>query len=144
MATKNNPGAFDCYANAAPDEPMFVLLGRDPMAGRLVRTWAAFREAHGEDPAKVAEARRCAAALDDWARGLGKVPTGTMADIDWSKIDESTCHCLCGAVFRTRAKYSMAANGLITETPCPTCGDAQSLFKVSSDPETMTLRGSLK
>lgn len=29
MGTKNNPGEFDCYANAAPDEPMFILLGRD-------------------------------------------------------------------------------------------------------------------
>lgn len=29
MGTKNNPGAFDCYANAEPDEPMFVLLARD-------------------------------------------------------------------------------------------------------------------
>lgn len=32
MGTKNNPGAFDCYANAEPDEPMFVLLGRDKHA----------------------------------------------------------------------------------------------------------------
>jgi len=28
MATKKNPGEFDCYANAGPDEPMFVLLAR--------------------------------------------------------------------------------------------------------------------
>lgn len=75
MATKNNPGAFDCYANAAPDEPMFVLLGRDPMAGMLVRMWASFREATGEDAEKVAEARRVAKQLDDWTRRLGKVPT---------------------------------------------------------------------
>ena len=26
MGTKNNPGKFDCYANAKPDEPLFVLL----------------------------------------------------------------------------------------------------------------------
>ena len=32
MATKNNPGKFDCYTNAEPDEPMFILLGRDPVA----------------------------------------------------------------------------------------------------------------
>lgn len=37
MGTKNNPGTFDCYANAAPDEPMFVLLGRDKHAPLLVR-----------------------------------------------------------------------------------------------------------
>jgi hypothetical protein len=28
MGTKNVPGKFDCYANALPDEPTFVLLGR--------------------------------------------------------------------------------------------------------------------
>ena len=74
MATKNNPGKFDCYENAKPDEPMFVLLGRDPMAGYLVREWADWREATGEDPAKLAEARACADALDAWARSLGKEP----------------------------------------------------------------------
>ena len=26
---KENPGRFDCYANALPDEPMFVLLARE-------------------------------------------------------------------------------------------------------------------
>lgn len=29
MGTKNQPGSFDCYANAKGDEPLFVLLGRD-------------------------------------------------------------------------------------------------------------------
>ena len=35
MGTKNNPGKFDCYEHAKPDEPMFVLLGRDLEALRL-------------------------------------------------------------------------------------------------------------
>lgn len=43
MGTKTNPGKFDCYAKAEPDEPVFVLLGRDPSAGPLVRLWAAIR-----------------------------------------------------------------------------------------------------
>lgn len=60
MGTKNNPGAYDCYANAEPDEPMFVLLGRDRDAPLLVDMWARKSEARGEDPAKVAEARKCA------------------------------------------------------------------------------------
>lgn len=30
MGTKSNPTQFDCYANALPDEPMFILLARDP------------------------------------------------------------------------------------------------------------------
>jgi hypothetical protein len=72
MGTKNNPGKFDCHANAHPDEPMFILLGRDPMAATLVRAWAEMREDAGEDPAKVAEARACADAMDAWAANLGK------------------------------------------------------------------------
>lgn len=63
MATKENPGAFDCYANAEPNEPMFVLLGRDKHAPALVEAWAMQRENAGEDPAKVAEARECARSM---------------------------------------------------------------------------------
>jgi hypothetical protein len=76
MATKNNPGRFDCYENAHPDEPMFVLLGRDPMAGSLVLEWVGMRRARGEDPEKLEEATVCAAAMDAWARKLGKWPVG--------------------------------------------------------------------
>lgn len=43
MATKSNPGPYDCYANAEPDEPLFVLLARDPTADCLVRVWRALR-----------------------------------------------------------------------------------------------------
>lgn len=74
MSTKNKPGRFDCYANAKPDEPMFILLGRDPLAGALVRMWAAIRERMMGDPAQIAEARQCAAELDEWALALGKEP----------------------------------------------------------------------
>lgn len=76
MATKNNPGKFDCYANAEPDEPMFVLLGRDRHAGLLVRVWALIRHAEGEDEEKIDEALECATAMDVYARRLGKDPTG--------------------------------------------------------------------
>ena len=53
MATKNNPGQFDCYENAAPDEPMFILLARDPVAPALVEAWRALR-AGNFDRAKLA------------------------------------------------------------------------------------------
>lgn len=67
MGTKNNPGAFDCYANAHPDEPMFILLGRDKHAPMLVWLWATLRELDSEDPVKVAEARQCVADMMTWA-----------------------------------------------------------------------------
>ena len=68
MGTKNNPGQFDCYANAEPDEPMFVLLGRDKHAPLLVRLWADLRRMEGEDPEKVAEAIRCVNLMDTFRR----------------------------------------------------------------------------
>jgi hypothetical protein len=73
MATKNNPGEFDCYANALPDEPMFVLLARDKTFSGLVAEWARERRAsilRGQHPdadiAKVQEAEACALAGERW------------------------------------------------------------------------------
>lgn len=43
MGTKQHPGSFDCLAAALPDEPMFVLLARDPLAGFLVSIWSKVR-----------------------------------------------------------------------------------------------------
>lgn len=40
----------DCLAKRRPDEPMFILLGRDPDAHNIVRTWAERRLAAGGDP----------------------------------------------------------------------------------------------
>lgn len=44
MGTKNNPGKFDCYAKAEDDEPIFVLLARDPFAPILISLWIELRE----------------------------------------------------------------------------------------------------
>jgi hypothetical protein len=48
MATKNNPGKFDYYERAGPDEQMFVLLDRDPIAPFLVSIWASVRMGDAE------------------------------------------------------------------------------------------------
>lgn len=73
MGTKANPGEFDGYGRALPDEPMFTLLARDPRAASLVDAWAkwcvdAINE--GERPdidvAKADDARRIAQAMRDW------------------------------------------------------------------------------
>lgn len=69
MGTKLKPGKFDCYNNAEPDEPMFVLLGRDPLAPLLVELWADVRAnlvtAEGEEE-KLTEARACAKSMRNW------------------------------------------------------------------------------
>lgn len=74
MGTKNNPGRFDCYANAELDEPMFILLGRDPTASIIVAAWCDLRTAlgHPEDFRKIEDAAECADALRAWANKLGK------------------------------------------------------------------------
>jgi hypothetical protein len=73
MGSKNNPGKFDCYANAMPDEPMFILLARDPFAPELVVAWADQRHTdivngrRGEtDIPMIEEALACARAMADW------------------------------------------------------------------------------
>lgn len=75
MGTKNNPGDFDCYGNADPDEPMFILLARDASAADLVDGWADRRQqeiALGNKPASdepmVKEARDCARSMRDWRK----------------------------------------------------------------------------
>lgn len=83
MGTKNDPGKFDCYASAAPDEPLFTLLARDNLAPGLVRLWAQIRESdvYGAigtfnqlvqnapfttASEKAAEARACADDMETW------------------------------------------------------------------------------
>lgn len=73
MGTKNNPGTFDCYANALPDEPLFVLLARDPDFARLVMKWSLRRGADiacglrpETDWQMVIEAQTAASAGQKW------------------------------------------------------------------------------
>lgn len=73
MGTKNEPSEFDCYANAEPDEPLFVFLARDASAPTLVRQWAQLRRlavfdgrAPETDIAQAQEAYACADAMEAW------------------------------------------------------------------------------
>ena len=73
MGTKLNPGQFDCFANAEPDEPYFVLLARDLDAPSLVRRWADTRlgaiklgSKPKSDMPMVQEALDCADAMVRW------------------------------------------------------------------------------
>jgi hypothetical protein len=43
MSTKTNPGKFDCYANAGPNEQLFTLREHDPLAPFLISIWASIR-----------------------------------------------------------------------------------------------------
>lgn len=76
MGTKNNPGEYDCYENAEPDEPMFVLLARDESAPERVREWAGRRLIKELKTGifrvdvlrKVDEALKCADAMEQWRK----------------------------------------------------------------------------
>lgn len=70
MGTKTDPGPYDCYAAAEPDEPMFVLLARDPVAPILVELWAKMHAELGYDTklSKIHEAEFVAEAMRAWSR----------------------------------------------------------------------------
>lgn len=75
MSSKLKPGKFDCYANALPDEEMFVILARDPDFYRLVSEWAQRRIQDIQcglrpesDWPMVIEAQSCAVNGADWRR----------------------------------------------------------------------------
>ena len=74
MGTKNNPGNYDCYAKLEPNEPYFLLRGKDPVGWLLVNLWASIRKhlaPHGEIPpeylAKLNEAKICGDAMKAYA-----------------------------------------------------------------------------
>jgi hypothetical protein len=77
MSTKNNPGNFDCYAAALPDEPMFILLARDRVAPIIILEWVEFRRRNAqanhahltlEEETQLNEAAACAAEMINWRK----------------------------------------------------------------------------
>jgi len=81
MGTKNNPGKFDCYNKLEPDEPHFVVMGRDAVGWVAVLMWIGSRlematvqatPMSQEEIDKLLEARDCARAMYDWAKARGK------------------------------------------------------------------------
>jgi hypothetical protein len=65
---------WECLVNRRPDEPMFVVLGRDPDGAHIVHEWADRREAAGGDPEHVAQARAVARAMRDYAADPKNAP----------------------------------------------------------------------
>jgi hypothetical protein len=66
MGLKKEELEEGCFAHAADDEPMFVLLGRDKLAPELVRRWADRAEKFGARPEKVAKARETADRMENY------------------------------------------------------------------------------
>lgn len=98
MATKNNPGEFDCYSKAERDEPMFVLLGRDPCAALVVRVWIALRRFMGQpgQRAQLIEAEACARSMEQWAMQKSKGSAMLQAGAALCVRSTDACHLLMG------------------------------------------------
>lgn len=73
MGTKLNPGKVDYYEKAEPDEPMFVLLARDPLAPILVDLWAELRAHAVGNPSRVGKAHDCADAMREWRHSRSRL-----------------------------------------------------------------------
>ena len=82
--SKLNPGKDDCYTEALPDEPIFVLLARDDSAPELVEAWATRRLSDitkcvrpPEDREKVTRAVALATKMRHWREeryGAWRIP----------------------------------------------------------------------
>lgn len=60
-----------CINKAAPDEPVFVLRGKDLCSAFAVRQWANVAEAGGHhEPEKIAAARAWADRMEAYARSV--------------------------------------------------------------------------
>jgi hypothetical protein len=73
--------ADPCLAKRRPGEPMFTLLGRDPVAASLIRLWAAARErlvTKPTPPDRIADARAIAAAAFGWCTSEGHGPVDVL------------------------------------------------------------------
>ena len=65
-------------------------------------------------------------------------------EIDWAPLqqyEESTCYCNCGKVFGSHAKGVSTGAGfsVVSQRPCPSCGQNDDLRRVSSPPEKWTV-----
>lgn len=72
MGTKRKPGKFDCYIKAQDDEPMFILLGRDPVAWAVLEYWIELRTIFAHElkqmPEQLIEAMSLVKDMKKWAR----------------------------------------------------------------------------
>lgn len=66
--------ANSCLNKAAPDEPVFVLRAKDPLAGMTVRHWATMATGTHE-PEKLKEALELAQRMEAWrAQNVHEAP----------------------------------------------------------------------
>jgi hypothetical protein len=75
----------DCLDKREQGEPMFIILGRDPDGGHIVRTWAERRRAAGDEEHAL-RADVVADAMDIW-RDQGHVARTSPAPEEYPKVE---------------------------------------------------------
>jgi hypothetical protein len=111
MATKNDPGKFDCYGAARWDEPLFVLLARDISAPLVVMFWGLCRAVlilirvkPSTDWPMVREAFACARSMWRYERPSRWRDAGRSSDTT-VKID------VAGTTIEVFVEYTFSAGG---------------------------------
>lgn len=82
MGTKNNPGIYDCYAKAGPDEPIFTFRANDPMAPDMIDEWVLRATARGVPLPKRQEAATIAEDMRAWKRQQARDSASHRGDDD--------------------------------------------------------------
>lgn len=83
MGTINQPSQYDCASKLLPDEPNFLLLGRDKCAPVVVWLWAVLREIHAREKPnpdaereQALEARQIVIDMFNWQEAHDKLTVG--------------------------------------------------------------------
>ncbi len=69
MNTLENPSKHDCRKKLLPDEPIFILRGKDPNASKTIHYWVAgYLQRGGRNLKKVCEALDLAQQMEEWRK----------------------------------------------------------------------------
>ena len=149
MATKNNPGEYDCYAKADPDEPMFTLLARDPSAPTIIEAWCQDRLMRGlvyneETEAQIKEARCCAFNMKRWfdenrLAGTGGTHTLYQSSIVFTEDLTQDEMDNLNAIFTTDVVDMDERTLLLRSAQCPYTGEVAQLSHVALQKVTFNM-----
>lgn len=126
MGTRINPGLFDRYHDAMPDEPMFVLLARDESAPHLVQLWSDMREnliSLGACPESdihlVEEATECAKTMELWRKnndGKWREPRPKELSPKYPKLPKRVRHLKRGTEYDVLGIAEVQCSGVLEYT----------------------------
>lgn len=71
--------AKSCLNKAAPDEPLFILRAKDPLAPQTILLWATMATSGQHEPAKIEEAQKIAAQMESYRRE--RYPEGNAVEV---------------------------------------------------------------